>query len=60
MPGCPMRDVVSTVMVPGGSFLKLSCGHELWVAGDKGCSMDRAQCQQGPCYSFQRGMGDQC
>lgn len=60
MPGCPIRDVKGVKVADEGVVLTLSCGHELWVGGHVALSYERARCQQGPCYSFQRPMGIHC
>lgn len=72
--GCPTRRVVmisdpNPVQLRGhGLVLKLECGHAQWVAGlqrpERGepVAVDfvRRPCLEGPCYQFQKGMGDQC
>lgn len=61
-PGCPERDVVAISRRPGwhGAFLKLSCGHEQWLAGaesDFELRRGRRPCLSSPCYQFQTELG---
>jgi hypothetical protein len=54
LPGCPLRNVVGYKLSGRSNmFLKLSCGHELFVAGIN-YTPTVAYCQQSPCYQFQR------
>jgi hypothetical protein len=46
---------------PVGYFLWLECGHAQWAAGLSDPKLGELRpCLQGPCYKFQKPMGDQC
>jgi hypothetical protein len=64
LPGCPMREIVRQTDQPGGVFLRLSCGHEQWAAHPVTFQViggiGYRPCLEGPCYKFQKPMGDQC
>lgn len=53
------RRVVAVDAREGGVFLKLDCGHSVWLAGDP-AAIGRPlthRCPLGPCYRPDRPMG---
>lgn len=56
-PGCKTADIIKVDRKPGGWMCTLACGHTMWYGG-AAFPPEYLPCLIGPCYQYQRFMGD--